>query len=85
VLATTVRGTVAPQSLEMDGARHSAACKAAWRIARLVCTFEHAKPLPAKSKHLGHKRQVLELTALIERLKDFLLAAHFDPITRTKL
>jgi hypothetical protein len=43
-----------------------------------------AETLPAVLQHLGHERQSVHATALVERGQDFLLAANFDKVARAE-
>jgi hypothetical protein len=53
-------------------------------LTRFMRDGPHPKSLAAITQHLRHEGKALNAAALVERGQDFLLAAHFDDVSRTK-
>src|SRR5262252_4124771 len=85
-LATAVSRSVTPRFKMNRSRQPGAPIWIAGRIvAGLVGTFVHAKLLPAKLKHFGHKRHAIELSASIKGLQNFFFTADFHHVANAWL
>ena len=72
--------SIAAELLEMNGAIHPPPTILLDGVARLVRALGDTKLTAAELNHLGHERQRIEFTALIESRQDLVGASDFDQL-----
>jgi hypothetical protein len=78
-----VRGPVAANGLQKHGVLHPPAEAEVrrHRVADLVGAGRHDETAPTELDHLGHERQRVELTPLVERGQDLAGRTDLDDVT----
>jgi len=63
---------------EMDGIFHSSPSNGKHRVARLMSALEDLETLSAKSEHLGHERQAIQPSLLVQSSENLLFGPNLD-------